>query len=187
MIHETWKAAPGWEGWYEVSDAGRVRSLDRSIEVRNAHGEITPRRFQGKVLAAGPSGSGYRLVTFTRPGARQQFNVHALVMLAFRGPPPNGLEVCHNDGVKVNCALSNLRYDTRKANAADTTAHGHRVTPEGEASGAAKLNVEAVQFIRTNAASGARALARSLGVSHTTVCAVIKGKSWKSVTAQEQA
>jgi hypothetical protein len=52
--------------------------------------------------------------------------VHSLVMLAFVGPRPDGLEVCHNNGVASDNRLSNLRYDTRSENNVDSSKHGKR-------------------------------------------------------------
>lgn len=181
MIDEVWKPVPGWAGFYEVSDHGRVRSVDREIVALNPHGQLGARRFKGKVLAAPPTGTGYPMVVLTRPGAREYRAVHTLVMRAFVGQPPTGLEVCHNDGVKTHCRLTNLRYDTRKANAADTTAHGQRVSARGEEAGSAKLTEAAVQFIRANPHLGFRALGRQFNVAHSTVAAAARGESWAHI------
>jgi hypothetical protein len=67
------------------------------------------------------AGKGYPQVSLalTGVGRREYRYVHDLVLLAFVGAKPAGLEVCHGDGVKTNNRLSNLRYDTRSANALD--------------------------------------------------------------------
>lgn len=113
-----WRAVPGWEGLYEVSDTGHVRSLDRVVPGR--HG---PTRYQGRVLAT--YGAKYPVVCLAETGAgRKQYRyVHDLVLGAFVGPKPCGLEACHNNGNRKDNSLANLRYDTRSANARDTQRH----------------------------------------------------------------
>ena len=128
---EEWRPIPGWEGAYEASSFGRVRSVDRTIVVRNPGGVLGPRRFRGRVLRAGRIKNGYYLVSFTGPGRKREYRyVHDLVLLAFVGPKPAGLEVCHNDGTRDNNRLENLRYDTRQANAQDRWKHGTMLRPK---------------------------------------------------------
>ena len=117
---EHWRPIPGWEGVYEVSDAGRVRSLDRRYT--NARGER--RTYRGRVLSAFLNSEGYPQVNLSRPGTRASRAVHQLVALAFIGPPLPDEEVCHGDGTRTNNALTNLRYGTHSENALDQVRHG---------------------------------------------------------------
>lgn len=110
---ESWLAVPGYEGSYEVSDLGRIRSW------RPWRGNPVPR-----VLAAHPDTNGHRRVRLCHEGDVEQAGVHQLVMLAFVGPVPEGMEVLHGDDVKTNNALSNLRYGTRSENMLDRIANG---------------------------------------------------------------
>lgn len=113
---ERWLPIPGYEGSYEVSDRGRVRSLDR-IVVRSDGREI---RCKGKVLSQGVHPKGYlgvRLCGKTK-------KVHRLVLEAFVGPCPDGMECCHNNGIPGDNKLTNLRWGTRIENAADVRRHG---------------------------------------------------------------
>lgn len=106
---------PGFEG-YEVSDLGRVRSLDR---------EIRGRFYPGQVLSQTLDPKGYPVVTIgSRGSSRTPARVHVLVMLAFVGPCPPGLEVLHADDVKANNVLGNLRYGTRTSNQHDAVLNG---------------------------------------------------------------
>jgi NUMOD4 motif len=88
---ENWVPIPGWEGAYEVSDTGSVRSVDR---VTN-HG----RRWKGRVLRATLSAVGYKVVHLSRGNESRVETVHSLVLTAFRGIRPPGMEACHSDGV----------------------------------------------------------------------------------------
>lgn len=125
LADEQWKAIPGWEGHYEVSDLGRVRSVDRIVS-DDLHGG-RKRKQQGRILAQHPGAGGreaYMRVNLHRDGIRRTGWVHRLVAEAFIGPRPEGMETCHNDGNGHNNRLTNLRYDTPSANALDAVMHG---------------------------------------------------------------
>ena len=115
---EHWLPVVGWEGFYEVSDFGRVRSL--------SHTARTGRRFDGKVrtLYLNPR-DGYWRVTLSGGGRRSgPVLVHRLLMEAFTGPCPEGEETRHLDGNRANCVLSNLAYGTHDENMQDMIRHG---------------------------------------------------------------
>lgn len=115
---ENWRPIPGYEGFYEVSDLGNVRSLRRVVSGKT---------YQGRPIKACRVSDGRPGVKLYRGGAatRKNFGVHRIVALAFLGEPPDPrMEVCHNDGDRLNNALSNLRWDTRSNNALDTVRHG---------------------------------------------------------------
>src|SRR5699024_3383608 len=116
---EIWKPIPGFEGLYEVSDHGRVRSLDRVV-----HSENYARSVRGRMLKVNTAPDGRVSVNLFRDNIGYTRRVHRLVMEAFVGPCPEGMEVCHwNDNASDN-RLSNLRYDTRSANTMDMIRNG---------------------------------------------------------------
>ena len=118
---EEWRTIPGYDG-YMASDFGRVRSVNRSIEQLGRGGKPYRRFLIGRVLRQAIPRDGYPRVI---PGAKYKgVHVHVLVMLAFRGPPPPGYWVAHEDGVPGNVRLSNLRYDTPSGNHMDKLIHG---------------------------------------------------------------
>lgn len=120
-VPERWLPIPSYEGLYEVSDHGRVRSLDRRV----TSGRRT--RFQaGRVLsgARGRVRHPHRRVPLSREGATKDFYVHRLVLEVFVGPCPPGMEACHNDGDPTNNHLGNLRWDTHFENVQDIARHG---------------------------------------------------------------
>jgi len=117
----TWRPVVGWEGLYEVSDHGDVRSLDRV--------DRFGRHYAGRMLSPDTIKGGYLRVALAREGHVQRRQVHHLVLEAFVGPRPLGMEGCHGDGCPTNNRLSNLRWDTRPENALDTVRHRtHRNT-----------------------------------------------------------
>lgn len=116
---ELWRPVPGLEDRYEVSDAGRVRSLTVRVYAGQGRTRISP----GRVLSA-YRGDRYVKVSLKQDGRQFGRNVHRLVAEAFLGPCPQGMEVCHNNGDAHDNRLSNLRYDTHANNSLDRRAHG---------------------------------------------------------------
>lgn len=126
--HERWLPVPGYEGYYEVSSEGRVRSLDRFVDHASRWGGTYRGFCRGKVLSTSPTdqrrGDFHQKIGLCRDGKRSGQLVHRLVMLAFVGPCPDGMEVCHNNGDPTDNRLSNLRYDTRAENMLDIVRSG---------------------------------------------------------------
>lgn len=110
-----WRPVPGVDG-YEVSVDGRVRSTPRTtlgLDGKAYH-------YRGRMLRGKRNTNGR--VQYEMRG--RIYQAHRLVMLAFVGEPPGGLEVCHNDGNPSNNHLSNLRYDTHRNNMRQMVEHG---------------------------------------------------------------
>lgn len=117
MSDERWRPVVGYEGLYEVSDLGRVRSLDY-VDARGRLWQGGPRKSHPNVR------SGHPQIHLGRHGRRRMAYVHRLVLLAFVGPCPPGMEACHNDGNPTNNTLANLRWATRADNNLDRVRHG---------------------------------------------------------------
>ena len=111
-VTETWLPIPGYEGRYDVSDQGRVRSW------LPCRGMAIPR-----VLRPGINRGGYPLVVLYFNGKTTR-EVHRLVSLAFIGPLPEGQHTRHLNGNPANNALSNLVYGTISENNLDCVRHG---------------------------------------------------------------
>lgn len=116
MTTETWLPVPGYEGLYEVSDQGEVRSLDRTLEYKSGHLQ----RVRGRVLKHPTSRNGYPVVVLCNSGVEVMKYVHQLVLEAFVGPRPDGMLGLHWDDVKTNNSLTNLRWGSRTENAQDS-------------------------------------------------------------------
>lgn len=120
-MSEKWRPIPGWDEFYEVSGLGRVRTIERRAWCPRGAGFW--RTVPAKVLKPLPA-RGYYRVALCRDGRREWRLVHHLVLLAFVGPRPDGLEACHYDDDPANNNLGNLRWDTRSANHLDRTRNG---------------------------------------------------------------
>lgn len=119
---ETWRSVVGYEGLYEVSDLGRVRSLDRVVDRPKTAGG--PQRLRGRILRTTQRADGRLYVTLSKGGKVRPSRVSVLVLTAFVGPRPMDLVGCHNDGNPANNSLSNLRWDTQSENMRDKGRHG---------------------------------------------------------------
>ena len=103
--------------------------------------------------------------------------VNRLILEAFKGPCPVGLECCHNDGNPSNNKVDNLRWDTRRSNqAVDRVKHG--TDPVGERNGRHKLTDREVLFVRKTKKS-AKWCAKRLCVKRSTIYDIRSGRSWK--------
>ena len=169
---EEWRTIPGIEG-YEASNLGRIRSVDRLVKGR---ANQKPWFKAGSLL--NPFVANERGYLRVKAGGRLHY-VQRLVLMAFVGPCPEGLEACHADGDPTNNALSNLRWDTRKENAADRTLHGN--TKRGVDHARSKLTEEAVRIIRSSD-EPYRLLAKRFGITEPYVGDVKRGQGWAHVS-----
>lgn len=119
---ERWLPVVGWEGSYEVSDLGRVRSVDRLI--KHSYGGY--RHLRSRIIRQRPGlkNSAHLKVSLSRQGVNHHRWVHRLVLESFVGPCPDGMEGCHENGDPTDTRLTNLRWDTRSANSRDAVRHG---------------------------------------------------------------
>jgi len=116
VTDEVWKQIPGYEGIYEVSDRGGVRSMNR-LDARG-------RKRVGKPLAQVTASSGHKYVSLFGGGRRTRFGVHALVLMAFVGPRPPRHDACHWNDVPGDNQIENLRWGTRSDNRLDAVRNG---------------------------------------------------------------
>ena len=121
-MEEIWRDVAGYEGKYQVSNEGRVKSLSREIHSSNQNGEFTWISIE-RILQPGKHDKGYHLSVVLHNPKRTQM-VHQLVMLAFVGPPPKGMCVLHTNGDATDNRLENLRYDTQSENIYDVYRQG---------------------------------------------------------------
>lgn len=174
-MDEEWREIEGFPD-YQISSLGNARS-------RRQGGRWKP-------LIASPQTNGYPCIQMIGiTGKRVCRTIHTLVLKAFRGPCPPGMESLHGDGCRTNCALTNLRWGTPLENGRDRVAHGTTTLgrtrdparcARGERMGNARLNADGVR--RILATDDVPALVRELGVSPNTAYDVLRGRTWKHVS-----
>lgn len=138
LIVERWLPVVGYEEEYEVSDSGRVRSVDRLMErdpdeiKSGKRGEWRYRRIKGRLLGLYVTNRGYIMVSL---GRHKRAEVHRLVLTAFVGDPPaeGGWQCRHLNGDKTDNRLCNLAWGTRGRNNQDRKYHNPnwcKLTPD---------------------------------------------------------
>lgn len=110
---EEWKGIPGYEGLYQASNLGKIRSLPRLVSVKD--GRI--RRCSGRVLSPSTVVGGYQSATLCDERGQRTFRVHRLVAMAFLPNPENLPEINHKDRNTSNNCVDNLEWCTRLYNA----------------------------------------------------------------------
>lgn len=172
---EQWRPVVGWENLYEVSDMGQVRTITRIVSMGRGW-----RRIPSKVRRQSRTTAGYPTITLSGGSRVVTRLVHKLVLEAFVGPRPEGMEACHYDGDKANNALSNLRWDTKHANDLDAVrvgkrpdpkrdrcGHGHELTPDNTFVTKARPNTRQCKKCLSVINARARAKRRSKPTSHS--------------------
>lgn len=107
---EVWKDIPGFEGEYQASTFGRIRSLDVLKEYVNFKGTYCKQRKEGKILKPFPSAGGYMAVTLYKECVAKDWFVHRLLAITFIENPKKFKTVRFKDGNKYNINLKNLMW-----------------------------------------------------------------------------
>ena len=115
-MNEIWKEIPGFEGHYEASNLGRVRSLERKIKQGNRWGQVVERIQKSRILKPKNSQDGYHEILLYLSGNRHYVRLHRIIAITFLPNPNNKSQVDHKDSNKKNNNLSNLRWVTSKQN-----------------------------------------------------------------------
>lgn len=173
-MKERWKPVVGYEGVYEVSDRGRVRSLDRALTDGRWH--------RGRLLKQstyGRNGPPYYRVGLSHDTRLYSVTAHTLMLTAFRGPRPKGMEARHLDGNPKNNHLANLRWGTGLENSQDQRRHG--TAARGSRQGSAKLSEKNVLEIRKRYAAGElqKTLATEFKVLQQNISRIVNRLRWR--------
>lgn len=175
-MQETWLPVIGYEGFYEISNFGVVKSISREVP----HGKGTfKRKIKEKIISQTFCVNGKKWVTLCKNGICTRFLVHQLVARNFIGERPDGMMVCHNDGNGTNNCASNLRYDTHQSNMDDMVKHGK--SPRGAKNWNAIATKEQVLKVRELRAQGLyyKDICAQTSLSFESVAKMCQGKSWK--------
>lgn len=173
MDHEIWKNLPEYEGLYQVSNKGRVKSL-------HTMKGMCPIK-SGHIKKPTKSKFGYLRTGLHKDHKVKVIHIHRLIMMAFVGPVPEGKNVNHIDGNKENNHLENLEYVTKSENILHAYNTGLKRGMKGENNHRSKLTYDEVLLIRTlyGMYDLTRAeIARQMEVSYATVSFIVNNKTW---------
>jgi hypothetical protein len=179
MTMEHWKDVVGFEGLYQVSDQGQVKSMDRTILVNGS--QQKQKRIQGRLISQKtnmPHGCGYarKMVTLCKGGKEHTRNVARLVAEAFLSNPGNLPCVLHKDDNPFNNSVANLEWGTSAENSRQAAERDRlRYGQEHHASAFSDVDRASAYGLL---ASGVRVgvVAKAFGVSHQTVSDLRAGK-----------
>lgn len=172
---EEWRPVVGYEGWYDVSDLGRIRRV-----------KAAPGATVGAILKIQPNRNGYATVRLSQGPRRKHARIHQLVARAFLPPPPSSAhELNHKDGVKLNCRANNLEWVTRSENLRHAIANGmrtYRRLAPNEMPRHATLTIEQVREIRRLSDEGMSRVevARLFNIGADVISQIALRRTWRN-------
>ena len=163
MSIEVWKDVSGFEGYYQVSNLGNVRSCDRVVTCgRNGY-----RKLKGKDLSCTINSVGYCVVLLQKDGVQKEsWRVHRLVAIHFLEKPEGKDVINHIDHNRANNCVNNLEWCTNKENTAHMHAAGRNYSAFGKDNASTRLSDDDVRTIRELACTTShRKIAKMYNVS----------------------
>lgn len=181
MDKEIWKDIEGYEGLYQVSNYGRVKSFDQFINQKNNSKALR----KGRILKQSKNKDGYLRLRLVKNKKGKTFFVHRLVAKTFISNPRKLNEVNHKDGNKENNNADNLEWCNRSENISHAYKLGLEQKYYGTDSHRALFTLEEINQIRLkyiprSRKYGARALAREYGVNRTTIERILRKETYKN-------
>ena len=167
---EVWMPVPGTDGLIMASSLGRIKSAEREVKKRHSSGAVMTQKYKEAILD-GTTYNGYRFVHYGISGTKCRRPVHAIVLEAFVGCRPDGMEACHYDGDSLNNRIDNLRWDTHYNNNMDRKRIGRYA--RGENHVMAKFTQSQVDALRAGKISY-----EGIGMSYTHYHRIMHNKSW---------
>ena len=179
---ENWKEIKGYEGLYECSTHGRVRTVARIVKCKNG----TLKSLSQRILTPHFNSNGYLWVFLHKEGVRRFWLIHRLIALTFVANPDNKPFVNHKSGVKTDNVPHLLEWSTRKENVAHAFKTG-LMSHAGEKNSQSKLTAQDVLEIRRLFATGVtrRDLATRFQISYSRIRDVINRNCWLEIQAEQ--
>lgn len=177
MKAEIWKDVVGYEGLYEISSFGNIRSVERIIKDSIGRNRI----FKSANLKVRKNKYGYMDILLLKDGKQTQFLIHRLVASVFIENKENKPQVNHIDCVKSNNKVDNLEWNTRKENIKHSFDNNLQKINKGEDHANTILKNEDVIFI-FNSDLKRKELSKMFKVSYQSICDIKWGRRWQHVT-----
>jgi hypothetical protein len=176
---EEWRDIRGFEGYYQVSNLGRVRSVDRIVRSRWG----TEKPVAGHIIKCGLQPVGYLAMPMSKEGRAYRRSVHRLVAESFIPNPEGKPQVNHKNGIKTDNRVENLEWVTGVENCRHAIDEKLYEFPKGEERVQAKLTDQAVREIRALAAKGMwhKHIAARYGVGRKAITKVVNRQRWAHV------
>lgn len=171
---EKWEKIKNYEKYYEISNLGRIKSLER--KVRNNKGFVIKPE---KILIPRVHTGNYLTICLTVNRKSNYFYIHRLVAEHFIENIKNKKEVNHKDGNKQNNKVTNLEWSTRKENIDHSVQN--KLHCFGEKAGTSKLKAYQVIEIRANQQMSLEEKAIKFNVSKATISRILNKKIWKHI------
>lgn len=171
-----WRKVDGYEGMYEVSSDGQVRSVERLV--RHWQGGLS--RFGGKQIKPVLTECGYHKVPLSKESKRAAFFVHRLVAIAFIENPLGLAEVNHKNGIKTDNRIENLEWVNRQQNKKHAYDTGITIPKRGVENGISKLTDDIVRVIRSSS-ENQYVLAARYGVTQAAINNAKHRRTWRHV------
>jgi len=174
---ENWKDIKGYEGLYQISDKGNIKSIDRSV-VRENHFI----KLKGQLKQCSINNRGYYSTTLCKNSHYQHFVIHKLVAIAFIPNPDNKEYINHKDGNKLNNSVDNLEWVTMSENNQHAYDIGLKIGAATGLFGALNPSSKPIYMLSKSGDiikefPGIHEAARELNLSATNICAAINGRS----------
>lgn len=174
-MKEIWKPVVGYEGLYEVSNLGKVKSLPRKYFNRN-------RYTKEQILSTWVDAYGYKRVKLTNKTDGKSTKIHRILCEAFLPNPENKPYINHKDGNKLNNSLENLEWCTPAENIQHAYDSGLMPRKYGEENPVSKLSykdIEQIRILRKTRGYTYKELGEMFGVSSSQIGKIVNKRSWK--------
>lgn len=176
-MEEIWKDIQGFEGHYQVSNLGKVKSLSRVIIRSNGKKHSV----KEKILSVRPCSKGYSRVVLNNEKTKVDSKVHRLVAIAFLANPNKRSEINHKNGIKSDNSVSNLEWSTRSENVKHAFDNKLKKPQSGILNGQAKLTENEVLSIRSESNKlNQYQLAKKYNVSRSCIASILSGRTWSN-------
>jgi len=180
MKKEIWKDIQDYENRYQVSNLGRIKSLERIVILRN--GWIPKQKRKERILKNAVNPNGYMITTLYKLNKRKTCTIHRLVLMAFIGK--SNLECNHKNGIKTDNRLENLEYCTPSENIQHAIKIGLRREKFGEDAKYSKLTEKQVLEIRKLYKTGKftqKEIAKNYDITSENIGYIVNRKTWTHI------